>query len=237
MSIVGSDFSSSKIGNNLFSNSRLAPGRTGLFDNLLSMFWVNDPSIEKQMGKLDAMYQSAISPDMHSPSTIPGNGSTTDGSTTGGSMSGSSPSDGSEDYNYDDAVNAGQVNRDTLEQILSYAKGLFASSGQIQDDNRNFNAHQAAVQREWLTDMSNTQFQRAVADLEKAGLNKILALGNSFSGASVPSAGASASNNSVSGDTIGSVLSLAESIVQMVMMSTPTGAASSVLTELIKALK
>lgn len=52
-----------------------------------------------------------------------------------------------------------------------------------------FNANEAEKNRDWQQYMSNTSYQRAAADLEAAGLNRILALG---SGASTPS-GATAS--------------------------------------------
>lgn len=47
-----------------------------------------------------------------------------------------------------------------------------------------YNAKEAQVAREWQEYMSNTSYQRAVADLYKAGLNPILAAGNY--GASTP---------------------------------------------------
>lgn len=52
-----------------------------------------------------------------------------------------------------------------------------------------YNAREAAKNREFQAYMSNTAYQRAAVDLEKAGLNRVLALG---SPASTPS-GASAS--------------------------------------------
>lgn len=55
-----------------------------------------------------------------------------------------------------------------------------------------FSAEQAAMQRNWETEMSNTQYQRAIADMEAAGLNPGLAYqqggATSHSGASASAA-------------------------------------------------
>ena len=55
-----------------------------------------------------------------------------------------------------------------------------------------FNAEQAAIQRQWQENMSNTQYQRAIKDMSAAGLNPILAVTGSGIGTGVPS-GATAS--------------------------------------------
>lgn len=62
-----------------------------------------------------------------------------------------------------------------------------------------FNSAEAQRNRDWQTDMSNTAYQRAVADMKAAGLNPAMMFG-SASAASTPS-GSSAHNGNYSGST------------------------------------
>lgn len=62
--------------------------------------------------------------------------------------------------------------------------GLVAGGAKIIADQygsaqqREFNAEQASIDRDWQERMSNTAYQRAADDMQAAGLNRILALGS-----------------------------------------------------------
>lgn len=88
-----------------------------------------------------------------------------------------------------------------FQQFLS---GLLSSVGAENEANRTYNATQAAINRQYQERMSNTAYQRAVADLKAAGLNPVLAYSN-LNSATVPST-QGASYNVGGGDTLSDLI-------------------------------
>lgn len=110
-----------------------------------------------------------------------------------------------------------------------YLEGLFTSSGAEAEANRIFNSAQAVenrtfqhneakIQRDWYEYMSNSAYQRSVADMKAAGINPILAYsqgGAAVSGTGVPT-GSAAYVNGANGDSISTVLNAAANVISAV---------------------
>lgn len=88
-------------------------------------------------------------------------------------------------YGYNSAMmsNANNLNQQMWQQAANWNEQMWERQAA-------YNAEEAQKQRDWQEMMSNTQYQRAMNDMQKAGLNPILAF--SQGGAGVPT-GATAS--------------------------------------------
>lgn len=99
-------------------------------------------------------------------------------------------------------------------ELLSNVGKKFTGSGltDAELEANQFNAEEAQKQRDFEEQMSNTSYQRQVADMQAAGVNPALAMSGSANGASTPS-GSSASSVSP-----GAGLNLFDAIASMVSL-------------------
>ena len=86
-------------------------------------------------------------------------------------------------------LGAGQAGLNMAGSAMTYGE-----QRKLQKKAQEFEAKQSQINRDWMTEMSNSAHQREVADLRSAGLNPILSA-TGGSGASTPSASTAVSGN------------------------------------------
>ena len=129
------------------------------------------------------------------------------------------------------AYSASQQKKATEDANLTNIElAKMANESQIQQvrETNAFNAAEAQKAREWETEMSNTQVQRAMADYQAAGLNPLLAVpGGATNNAPASASGSVASIKSAHVDPaaldLSGVASAASSISNLMLISSLIG--------------
>lgn len=100
-------------------------------------------------------------------------------------------------FNQASADNANRINMDNMQNQWGFNSAMMANANEYNsamwqkaadwneamwERQAEFNAQQAQIQRDWSERMENTRYQRAIKDMESAGLNPILAVGGGGSG-------------------------------------------------------
>lgn len=93
--------------------------------------------------------------------------------------------------------NANNVAREDWQRAEQSADLQLQRDLAMQAYSNEFNAQQAELQRDYETEMANTQYQRAVEDMKKAGINPIMALSNG--GNDIPTGSSATASSARSG--------------------------------------